>query len=270
MNLPAKVRQGEPIRVTADFFNAVIDVVRWWLGEDTGPGALADRRDRATVLVKNASGADVDRFGVLGIDDILHVPDDNLDGFKNRPCLVGVTPDAEDHQGKFVVMLDAVPDGAIGRGLIQGVVCVKVNVVSNGDPAADIADGDATRLQSGAAGRAQILWKEDGTDEKWALVQLAMPVKPLPNFIAQVTSFAGPDAGGRWTVEVVEVYKAGPQWTDWDTTPGGRSGTAYCYQMVRDVTPGQYGHPAVGDILEIGQVPVADGTVQYWYNWTGG
>ena len=37
---------------------------------------------------------------------------------------------------------------------------------------ADVTDGDATKLTSGAFGSAMILWAESGTGTKWAVVQL--------------------------------------------------------------------------------------------------
>jgi len=53
-----------------------------------------------------------------------------------------------------------------------GVVPVTIEVITEVDLRAEIIDGDATKLRSGAIGSARILWKESGTGDKRALVSL--------------------------------------------------------------------------------------------------
>ena len=48
-------------------------------------------RSSGIVLVKNASGADRNRFDVLGVSGMLYGPADNLVEFQSRPCITGVT-----------------------------------------------------------------------------------------------------------------------------------------------------------------------------------
>lgn len=43
-------------------------------------------------------------------------PSDNKDGFKNQAVLAGVTSAADDHAGRFVILLEPLADGKIGRG----------------------------------------------------------------------------------------------------------------------------------------------------------
>jgi hypothetical protein len=85
-------------------------------------------RQSGIVLARNDSGSDRDRFDVLGIDSVVISPGDNLDAFKNRVALAGVTPDGEDHFGRFVVLLELVRAGALGLVCVSGVCPARVYV----------------------------------------------------------------------------------------------------------------------------------------------
>lgn len=173
-----KVRPGQPMDIPAAGYNAFVDAAR---AHKAGKHALVEPRQSpahaATILlVKNSSGSDRDRFDVLGIDDVVYDPTENLAEFKNNPAIDGVTPAAADHTGRFVILLEPVPDGRIGRGLLMGVCPVKIDVQAETNLYADVDDGQTGRLKSGSLGAAAILWKEAGTGEKWALVSVGAGV----------------------------------------------------------------------------------------------
>jgi hypothetical protein len=72
----------------------------------------------------------------------------------------------------FVVAVEPIAAGKIGRVAVAGVVQAKINVVSESDTFATAKDGDLTQLSSASSGEATILWKESGTGAgKWALVR---------------------------------------------------------------------------------------------------
>jgi len=171
-----KAKAGDPLRIPATAYNAFIDAARHAQGHepDIGAGPPGAPRPAGTVTVKNDSGLNVVRFGVLGVTGLLYGPDDSLDGFKNRPVLLGDTPTA-DHAGAFVVLLQPLTSGGIGLGVVAGVVIVKVNVTDAEHEYADVEDGSAVRLASAVVGSAQILWAEGGTGEQWAVVRLSGP-----------------------------------------------------------------------------------------------
>jgi len=170
-----KVRSGEPLRIPAATFNTILDATQDYLRRQQGIGGRPSRptpdQSAAIILIKNGSGAAVNRFGALGIDTILFTPTQNLDGFKNQPVLTCITP-AAGHAGAFVMPQEPIASGAIGRAAISGVSIARVDVADAGHLYADVAAGHADYLASGASGSAQILWKEAGTGEKWALVRL--------------------------------------------------------------------------------------------------
>ena len=170
-----KVKTGDPLVIPAQAFNSFVDAANDLKARQMDGGNGVHRSMPVQyVLVKNGSGADLDRFGVLGIDAPVILPTDNLDEFKNRVVLSGVTPAAK-HAGRFVVLHEPLANGSIGRACISGACLVKVNVIREGHTFADVEPAQAGRLKSVASGSASILWSESGTGEKWAVVKLGTP-----------------------------------------------------------------------------------------------
>ena len=71
-----------------------------------------------------------------------------------------------------MILLEPLPAGKIGWALAAGVVPVTVNMVTAGDKFADVTDGQAGYLTSGAEGAARILWADTGTGQRRAMVLL--------------------------------------------------------------------------------------------------
>lgn len=177
-----KVQDGERLRIPAAAYNAFVDAARKVRAEQQSVAANPLRSTRSTsiVLVKNDSGGTVGRFGILGIDGPIVSPSANLDQFKEQVAIVGTQPDSAEHFGRLCVLLEPLANGAIGQAVVDGVVCVRLNVIDETDTTADIEHGQTGRLQSaGDSGSAAILWKEAGTGEKWAVVRLQGAGSPL-------------------------------------------------------------------------------------------
>jgi hypothetical protein len=77
-----------------------------------------------------------------------------------------------------VVLAEAVRNGAVGWGVACGVVPCKVDLTYSGQPYADVAAGDRGKLAAGEGGAAQVLWKDEGTGTKWAVIRLGAPTYP--------------------------------------------------------------------------------------------
>lgn len=132
-----------------------------------------DRHNPAIIRVRNNSGYALDRYGVQAIYEPIIDPDDSEAGFEQYPAMEGRDPTSADY-GSFAVLIDALPDGQIGRAVVAGVVQCKVNITDTDHTHCDIDEGDRTRLESNANGTARILWRNgSGTGEVWALVRLA-------------------------------------------------------------------------------------------------
>ena len=181
-----KVKTGDPLVIPAETFNTFIDAALDFRKRQTAVTrrSQAGHRQSGIILVKNASGADRQRFHILGLADPLITPDYNEDEFRNRVALTGELPAEADHVGRFVVLLEPLKADGVGLAFAQGLCPVKVTVESEEHGYADVNDGEAATLKSGPSGAAQILWKEAGTGEKWAVVRLGVPAGLPPIYKA--------------------------------------------------------------------------------------
>ena len=157
-----KVQAGDPLRIPAETFNTFIDAARDFKArrQSRTRDPKFDIRQTGIIPVKNNSGADRNRFDVLGIDRPIFTPDDSLMAFQNQVSLVGVTPTEADHFGKFVVLLEPVKSGRIGMACVSGVCVVRLCVADASHEFADVDDGQAENLKTGTMGSVFILWRE--------------------------------------------------------------------------------------------------------------
>lgn len=198
-----KVTTGSPLAIPAAAYNAFIDAARAeqaHQGDQGVPGQAAPR-ESGIVLIKNTTESDLDRFAILGIDSPVFTPTDNEQEFKNRVALKGVAPTLADHEGRFAILLEPVKAGGIAMACVQGVFPVKVDVQDEDHDFADVDDGECGHLKSALTGAAQILWKESGTGEKWAVVRIGPPHRA--GFWARLTAEAA-GGGGYYSWKMLE------------------------------------------------------------------
>jgi hypothetical protein len=173
------LRPGDPLPQSARAENARINAARAHQRAKMGVlGGTGQPRQIPSgcliVLVQNKSDADRKRFDVLGIDESIIKPADNLFEFANRVALKAVTPVIATHKSRFVVLIEPIAKDGFGRGYIDGVCPAVVEMTDAGDQFADVKDNDATTLKSGPDGSARILWKEQESGSTWAVVQLGV------------------------------------------------------------------------------------------------
>jgi hypothetical protein len=216
-----KVSPGQPLRLSADAFNAFVDAAAAHqagrLGQ-TSPGGNTTAPSGGVILVRNDSGADRERFAVLGLDTPLILPGDNLAAFQERVAFRCVVPTVDAHARRIAVLQEPIPVGGIGRALVHGVTPALVAMAAEDDALAVVVEG-SPRLQSaaeqagapadGAPGgdehaptdviaAARILWAEPGTGDRWAILQLpagggaGSTGGGAPNLVLSVTAPAHP------------------------------------------------------------------------------
>lgn len=169
-----KMRAGDPLRISAGDWNAMIDVVRAYRTQQAtgGGGPPRPGPNSGIIAVRNDSGAPLDRFGVLGIAGSLITPDDSLPDFAARVALRGVLP-TEEHVGRFAVFIEPVDAGTIGRAVLDGLVQVRVELLDPSHRFAEVAPAQTQHLVSGLAGTAVIVWADEPVDDvAWAIVRL--------------------------------------------------------------------------------------------------
>lgn len=173
-----KVRTGEPLRIPAGAYNAFIDAAH--LARRVDPDTLRDAALPAVhehlVLVRNDSGEDLPRFGALGIVGPIIEPgapgEGNDDEFKRRTALVGAAiTTTDEYVGRFVIAREPIVAGRIGLAVIRGTTPAIMNVIDEDHTHADTYP-DEQHLRSGFTGAARILWKEDGTGLKLAVIDI--------------------------------------------------------------------------------------------------
>jgi len=200
-----RIKVGDRLNgIPADTWNQFVgaaEVIQGAQGIMGGRAGQGPRPQASVVLVENKSGYAVDWFGVLGIDGPLIAEATNSNEFKSRVMFTASTPDIDKHEGLFVVCIEAIPDGQIGKAVVSGVVQVQIDVTDADHTYAEIKDDDRTMLASGASGSARILWKATGTGTQWAIVRLGD---------------GSDDQGGLWG-------KATAIWTDDATATGNGS-----------------------------------------------
>lgn len=121
------------------------------------------------VLVRNATALVVPRWGVLQPSGIEIDPGDGdipRRQFESMPCLVGVEPSSTDD--RFVIAIEPIGAGKIGRAAIAGVTAAKLTGGDANSKWAKSQPGGVNSLLAGKAGPAEILWRNGS----WGLVRI--------------------------------------------------------------------------------------------------
>jgi hypothetical protein len=239
-----RVRQGDSMQIPAAAWNACLDAAEAHRNGATPPfvGGPMEFRQADIVLVKNASGSDVSRFGILGISGVVITPAASLIAFQNKNAFTGVTPTVASHLGKFVICLDALKNGQIGRAWVSGVSAVQIDITDTSHKFCDVKDSDRTKLASGASGSARILYTPGGTGTKWCGVRLGDGSGGDPVRLGKTTA-----TWTKGTTATIDLYPNGTPPSE--TASGTLSG---CVNKFATVASGKW-------------VMVARGGNGYWY-----
>lgn len=150
-----KVQPGDRLTIPAQAWNRVLDSVS--IPVQTG-GELAGLQPAPnTVLIKNSSGQDKQRFELLGVTGPLvnpHESPTHESDFLRRPALVGVTVNAT-HFERFVVCLEPIKNNAVGVAAVSGVFPCRVELRSVQHR---FAVPSSSGLVSSSCGPVALLW----------------------------------------------------------------------------------------------------------------
>ncbi len=220
-----KAQRGQELSIPATTYNAMVDAavyVKQIGGSKKNKQGIT--LNSTVAIVKNTSGATVERFRAMQVSGPIIEPDDTsmsssssssgsgdmaLREFKRRVALKLVTP-TEDGAGLWCVLQEPLADGKLGQAVFLGLTVAIVDLQSASDTFAESQAGE-TILTSGASGSAQIMWVAGGvgsattTGEQLAVIKLGaggggeLPVGQYPGMawltIADnVTAFAYPFA----------------------------------------------------------------------------
>ena len=207
-----RVNPGDRVEVSHRTWNDLLrtqDAVRGMQRRPGTPAVLVGPRQTGIVWVKNnrtAQGGDdgsLAQFSVLGIDGPIFTPTENATLFRSRVVLKGTTPAAPTHAGKFVVLLEPLRAGLIGRGYIDGVCPARVRLRSANDAYADVINGDASSLQGGNWGAARIIWAEPlAQGEAYPIVKLCIVQLGMPHAAVSARVTGNCVGGGKYNGKI--------------------------------------------------------------------
>lgn len=240
--------------IPASFLNRVGDAADLVLNQQGG-GAFGGTVDRDVILVYNSSGSDVSRFGVLALGDVRITHADRAVAFAQRVYMDGVQPAVGDHEGKFVVALEPIASGKIGRCVAGGLVQCQVNVRNQYHDRADIKDTDLTQLDSGHVGAAKIVWVAGTTGTQWAIIDINH-AKPTTAFWAKITGNAA-NGTNKWKYAWTEQERTS---TGWQDLTGGRSGTTTTDFALNSLEANNDGTGIQGNSIDIDGAVFTDNT----------
>lgn len=255
-----KVRSGDPLVIPAATFNAFVDVARDYQERQRSAtrDGLPGWRQTGIVLVRNDSGADRQRFDVLGVAGTVIKPTDNADAFKERVALKGITPTAA-HAGRFVILLEPVKNGLFGRGCVDGVCVARVKMNDEGHVFAEAKDGQADKLDSGAAGSACLLWVQPPSERDpdptvaWVVAKIGLPTgaASMAAAFAMITSKSGTAPPYRYAAAQATMDGDGA----WTQVGGGLAYNSV-FNLEEQGAGGQWVNPlVVGDVVLIFAAP---------------
>lgn len=199
-------------------FNKFAEDHRAYLRTKFSATSLADAPDETgnVCLVKNNTTSNLKRFNVLGIGAPIITASANEDEFKRLLTVKGETPSST-YFGKFVVLLENIPAGEMGRGQLAGVVQCYIDVKYTHHRYADLDGSEVDHLDSCLNGSACILTPITSTGLQWCLVRLGLDAHGRTY---EATSDGTISSGSSGTVS---VYDAG--------SDSGENVTAYLNWM---------------------------------------
>lgn len=217
--------KGENFKFSAATWNAFCDAAEKVNAPDLAGGDRSQAGRSTSILwIKNASGADRDRFEVLMLDGPAITPAMNDAEFKNRIYFEAIDWDGSESSTP-VVLLQPLADGKTGRGVVLGAAIAKIEINSASDKYAKYSSSHPEYLEStSVAGAIKLLYNPgEGADLAVILIGAGGGVAPVrfncllvddvdggigPWDVDNVTMISGesPLADPEDTSEVVQVY----------------------------------------------------------------
>jgi hypothetical protein len=204
-------RAGEPLEIEADWKNTGNEVFQEFLRRQKNGGQPpVPDRSRVTITVQNKLGLALNHLELVGLGTPVFLPATSLNSFKfSEPVFQTILPPPLQ---PFGVLLDPIGIDGVGDAVLEGLAVAKVSFTHDKMP---YADGDTTvaTLEGRGDGYAQVLWKESGTGDKWAVLLLG--AGPRGYFPVDLATTAGQTSGANGGDKTTTA-----SWTYTVTCPG--------------------------------------------------
>jgi hypothetical protein len=172
-----RIEKGQPLAkaISAAAWNRAQDAADVVLGvtpERVGEAANHWAGAANIVLVQNGTSAAVKACGILGIDGLAVQPVAGVEmpSIVTRPILYGVSATESGHANQFVITLEPIAAGKVGRAAASGVVAFRMISRDSSHKFANVKDGMSDRLQSTECGTLQILARASSGGDGWIWV----------------------------------------------------------------------------------------------------
>lgn len=169
-----KRSSGDPFVMKAPLYNALIDAARQTKQNrhDVGGNFQPDQRCSTIVPIRNGSGADKSRGGLLGIAGPIIGPSGNFDEFLHKVALEGAAPTLA-HVARWAVLIEPIAAGAIGRAVVSGLAICQITMRNDKHQYVEITSSG--ELESGDSGSARIVWVAGTSGTQWAVINIDSP-----------------------------------------------------------------------------------------------
>ena len=167
-----KVKTGQKFSVKAEAWNSFIDAAEFIKRQQANMNSTAPRKDTKSgvVMLRNNTCAALEQFKLVSLGSLIITPTDNEQEFRNNPPVFEAELITDANKEKpFAVLQKPLAKSECGLAMLTGITPLKLNVVSQEHEFAELTGNG---LASSDSGSVRILWKDEGTGDKWAVVLL--------------------------------------------------------------------------------------------------
>lgn len=228
--MPRKAIPGQPLVVSAGEYNAAMEAGQWFAQQQAmgkARGLPVGAVNPCLVKVRNDVGSDLSTGDVVELgSSVLTAPD------RQHLWLAATQRTAPDPS--CAILVEPIPDEAIGWAQVAGVCIASVDVVDADNTHARFIASSNT-LKGDFGGWARILWKPSGTGVKTCVILAASGEQTVRQATASGTITSGSSG-------TAEIYVNGASrgtvtaWNDWIATPANiPNGTELYVQYFHDL-----------------------------------
>jgi hypothetical protein len=160
-----RAQPGDRLAFRAAEWNAVREMAQAYQQDRLNAQGSRVRVDDHFVYGRNDSGADLARWSVAGVSGLVFLPVDQGDAFGSPVVLTLVAPTVADHAQRFVVAVEPIAAGAIGKVALSGVTTARVlnptNLLNPTHAALAADDTGPAYLAAATSGPVELIWIEN-------------------------------------------------------------------------------------------------------------
>lgn len=170
-----RIEKGQPIAkaISAAAWNRAQDAADAVLGVQAGFAGGPSRMNAGAsniVLVRNDTGSEVKASGILGVSGIANAGTDaanEMPSICQNPVIICVAPTETDHASRFVVTLEPIEVGKVGRAAVAGTVAFRLESSSTSHKFATVKDSSTLVAKSADGGLLRILSRSTVGQSGW-------------------------------------------------------------------------------------------------------